>query len=1642
MKKTTKKLIALLLTAAMVLGLFSVTAFAVDVEPDPQQLDEVPNYGLINQYHVGTQAVTDAYLRGESLELNGVNVAQPTRDIPSSWDSRNYNWITSVKNQGSYGSCWAHAAMGSIEAYMIKEGIPVGTGSAATTSLNLSETQHCFFNFSSAYDAEGMLTGDKATATASDAQNGLNCGGNGEMSAYTLQRWCGAASETTSALAYSKASTVASSGLDSQYSYQYNVCHVQNSLWIPATNIDAVKQCIMDYGAGNISYYAGSSNYTYNCTIDTSSQESSSHKWANHAITLVGWDDTIAASNFSPNKPSGNGAWLCRNSWGTSYFNQGYMWISYEDTSVLEGYIYFYDAESIDNYDHNYQYDGSCNVVTFGVGNRVGFANNTKVANVFTAKGNELLRAVALCNWDEALSYTVEIYKNPTTGNPTSGTLMTSQTGTLTYSGYHTIPLNNPVSLSAGDTFSVVFTQSCPEADDSGKYIHTPYDSTFNDTSLVSWCTWVHANHGNTSYYKEPNGSWTDCPDNGDYRIKAYTDDVTFTLTAVSNNTSYGTVSVSGSTITATPAAGYYVESCDVISGTATCTINGNIITVSASADCTVRVNFAPKPTYTVTFVASGNVESTQSALVLDAITLPTTVSTTATGWTFVGWMDHQIDETAEKPNYYAPGASYTVNGNATLYAVYTRVEEGGSVVYELLTAAPSDWAGNYVITNNATNATSAYVLKGVTGSASGTNAESASNCTAFSSTGITLDGTTMSNVPNDYIITLAANGSYYTVKSAGTGCYYGMNSSSYLYAYSSINSSYCNWTPAINTSGVVQLKNAANGSYPYFSWSSSNNYFWSGSSTNANVLKLYKETNGSTTYYWTDPVVAEHEHDMVYHAAVAPTCTVEGNSAYYQCSVCGKCYTDAAGENEITLASTVIAALGHNYVGVVTAPTETQQGYTTYTCSRCGDQYVDDYVPALGSDFTVHFSVPAGVTKPADMVSNTNTGITLPTVTGPEGYTFLGWVTEDYDNVETRPATILTGNYIAPQEITLKALFSYVGDGSGETVYQLVDALKDGGKYIIVDSNSISGTSGYAVGNTIVASNHYLNAVSVTINDNTATASNVANVLWQAAAASNGFTFYNAAVGKYMGLDSSEYLYPSDTAVAWAYTSDSYLDNQIDSEGYYYLSFDTTNTRYTTNKSGKVIYLYEETTLGTTLYTTIIGEEHVHTPGNPVVENNVEPTCTAAGSYDNVVYCTECGEELSRETVTVPALGHAPLAAVVENNVEPTCTVAGSYDNVVYCERCNAELSRETVTVAALNHLPGEAVQENYVEPTATEYGGYDMVIYCQRCNAELSREHTVLDPTGTPEPELDESLTFYTSVSIGVEMKTTFTIRQTVLANAASWYLEVSKLDGSGNVLESKRFGEGQDGAVTNVSNVAWRAIYTDITAKEMGVTFSAVLHVFDADGNEFYGEAVENTVKDYIVGELVKTENSAATRTLCADMLNYGAAAQTYFEYDTDNLVNENLSTEAAAAKDQFETKTEAPASLVNGSNGPNLYGSVSIKNRVVLSITARSLGTGTTVQIQVKNHETGEVKEVLEATQVGSVYTAKFSNVEADEMRTMFDFVALVDGVETGTPLTWSVEGYIRAARLSSDTSAEELALLNALLIYADSAAAMQ
>ena len=118
-----------------------------------------------------------------------------------------------------------------------------------------------------------------------------------------------------------------------------------------------------------------------------------------------------------------------------------------------------------------------------------------------------------------------------------------------------------------------------------------------------------------------------------------------------------------------------------------------------------------------------------------------------------------------------------------------------------------------------------------------------------------------------------------------------------------------------------------------------------------ANVPTL-PANSGHDSYAWDGDVTAAITADTTftivkttsahtYESVVTnPTCT-EGGYTTYTCSICGDTYTADATE-----------ALGHDYQAVVTAPTCTEGGYTTYTCSRCQDSYTADATEALGHDF------------------------------------------------------------------------------------------------------------------------------------------------------------------------------------------------------------------------------------------------------------------------------------------------------------------------------------------------------------------------------------------------------------------------------------------------------------------------------------------------------------------------------------------------------------------------------------------------------------------------------------------------------------------------------------------------------------------
>lgn len=132
----------------------------------------------------------------------------------------------------------------------------------------------------------------------------------------------------------------------------------------------------------------------------------------------------------------------------------------------------------------------------------------------------------------------------------------------------------------------------------------------------------------------------------------------------------------------------------------------------------------------------------------------------------------------------------------------------------------------------------------------------------------------------------------------------------------------------------------------------------------------------------------------------------------------------------------------------------------------------------------------------------------------------------------------------------------------------------------------------------------------------------------------------------------------------------------------------------------------------------TIVDSDAVgsHVPGSIVIENEVESTCTSPGSYDEVVYCTLCNEELTRTTKSTEIVEHTAGEESVENEVLPTCTESGSYESVVYCSACGCELSRKTVLVEATGHSFVSKSEKNGTSFTCSDCG-YSYLVRCPIC-------------------------------------------------------------------------------------------------------------------------------------------------------------------------------------------------------------------------------------------------------------------------------------------------------------------------------------
>ncbi len=181
------------------------------------------------------------------------------------------------------------------------------------------------------------------------------------------------------------------------------------------------------------------------------------------------------------------------------------------------------------------------------------------------------------------------------------------------------------------------------------------------------------------------------------------TAEISYTITATSNNTAYGTVAVSGSTITATPASGYRVSGYAVTSGSATVAQSGNTFTVTPTSNCTVQIIFEKIPTYTITWSSNGGTYATTTVTQGEAVTLPSGTPTpcSTTYATFVGWYTSAAGSESS-PSTAAPTTQVTAEtvptGDVTYYAVFSDEQEivfNAADISNLTAASTLSWTEN-----------------------------------------------------------------------------------------------------------------------------------------------------------------------------------------------------------------------------------------------------------------------------------------------------------------------------------------------------------------------------------------------------------------------------------------------------------------------------------------------------------------------------------------------------------------------------------------------------------------------------------------------------------------------------------------------------------------------------------------------------------------------------------------------------------------------------------------------------------------------------------------------------------------------------------------------------------------------------------
>ncbi len=433
--------------------------------------------------------------------------------LPERYDLRDpaINRVTPVKFQNPFGTCWGFAVIAAAESSILSKYAAYGQ-TLDPAALDLSEKHLAYFSAHALPEDDDSGQGGEGSYAGIDTNNGYDTGGFAYYGTTAFASGVGPRSEQEfpyepkdpenhidyvgeERLCYSADGDWS---LDEEDRFGI-VYELEESSLLPSpadrelvdgvevyryneAGTNAIKSELMNGRAVSIAFYADTSMPGEELTAEYINPETWAHytydpsKNSDHAVTIVGWDDTYDPSNFlEGHQPKQPGAWIVKNSWGAQsnefphkndWGNDGYFYISYYDCSLSEPETFDFFIEDTG---HDQVYVNQYDYMTSAFFDVHDTSGKTSEANVFCAEdGDMTLRSVAATTFQAGAKITYDIYRlRDGYTSPTDGICEHTMTETYPYAGYHRKDLDKELHFRQGENYSVVVTQ---ESD--GRYLY------------------------------------------------------------------------------------------------------------------------------------------------------------------------------------------------------------------------------------------------------------------------------------------------------------------------------------------------------------------------------------------------------------------------------------------------------------------------------------------------------------------------------------------------------------------------------------------------------------------------------------------------------------------------------------------------------------------------------------------------------------------------------------------------------------------------------------------------------------------------------------------------------------------------------------------------------------------------------------------------------------------------------------------------------------------------------------------------------------------------------------------------------------------------------------------------------------------